>query len=199
MKRFFNSFSELVRRKVVRLLGAYVVILWLLAQGFADVFPAFGLPDWSLRVFIIVGLAVIPLIAWLSWKYDLAPPHIVRDVEDVESVNPSLSWAMHRHDDLDAEYVLLKWTVADDSTKEKRFFKVLSIGRGLDNEANFGDERVSGHLGKNRRLACQRPGEREQDVPRPLTRQGYCDTATSLRIEIPPQRSDVERLHPQTG
>ncbi len=145
MKRFFNFFSELVRRKVVRLLGAYVVILWLLAQGFADLFPAFGLPDWSLRVFIIVGLAVIPVMAWLSWKYDLAPPHIVRDVEDVENTNPGLSWAMQRHDNLDAGYVLLKWTAAGDTTKEKRFFKALSIGRGLDNEVDLGDERVSRH------------------------------------------------------
>jgi hypothetical protein len=145
MKRFLNFISELVRRKVVRLLGGYVVILWLLAQGFADLFPAFGLPDWSLRAFIIVGLAVIPLLAWLSWKYDLAPPHIVRDVEDVENTNPGLSWAMHRHDNLDAGYVLLKWTAAGDTTKEKRFFKALSIGRGLDNEVDLGDERVSRH------------------------------------------------------
>jgi hypothetical protein len=145
MKRFLNFFSELVRRKVVRLLGGYVVILWLLAQGFADLFPAFGLPDWSLRVFIIVGLAVIPVMAWLSWKYDLAPPHIVRDVEDVENTNPGLSWAMQRHDNLDAGYVLLKWTAAGDTTKEKRFFKALSIGRGLDNEVDLGDERVSRH------------------------------------------------------
>ena len=145
MKRFIDFFSELVRRKVVRLLGAYVVILWLLAQGFADLFPAFGLPDWSLRVFIIVGLAVIPVMAWLSWKYDLAPPHIVRDVEDVENTNPGLSWAMQRHDNLDAGYVLLKWTAAGDTAKEKRFFKALSIGRGLDNEVDLGDERVSRH------------------------------------------------------
>jgi len=145
MKRLFDFLSELVRRKVVRLLGAYVVILWLLAQGFADLFPAFGFPEWSLRIFIIVGLAVIPLLAWLSWKYDLAPPHIVRDVEDVEATNPGLSWAMHRHDNLDAGYVLLKWTAAGDTAKEKRFFKALSIGRGLDNEVDLGDERVSRH------------------------------------------------------
>ena len=60
MKRVLTFVSELFRRKVVRLLGGYVVILWLLAQGFADLFPAFGLPEWSLRVFIIVGSGRYP-------------------------------------------------------------------------------------------------------------------------------------------
>ena len=120
MKRFFSFVSELFRRKVVRLLGAYAVILWLLAQGFADIFPAFGFPNWSLRVFIIVGLAIIPFLAWFSWKYDLAPPHLVKDVKDVENLNPGLSWAMQRHNNLDAGYVLLRWNEADDKPMEKR-------------------------------------------------------------------------------
>lgn len=99
----------------------------------------------ALRVFIIVGLAVIPVLAWLSWKYDVAQPQLVRDPKDVENLNPGLSWAMHRHDNIDAGYVLLKWAVVGNTLKEKRFFKALSIGRGLDNEVNFSDERVSRH------------------------------------------------------
>ena len=145
MKRFLGFLAELVRRKVVRLLSAYVVILWLLAQGFADLFPAFGFPDWSLRVFIIAGIAVIPVLALLSWKYDLTPPQLVRDLNDLESTHPGLSWAMRRHDNLDAGYVLLKWNAADDTPKEKRFFTALSIGRGLDNDVDFSDARVSRH------------------------------------------------------
>ena len=145
MKRILGFFSELVRRKVVRLLFAYVVILWLLAQGFADLFPAFGMPDWALRVFIITGIAVIPVLAFLSWKYDLTPPQLVRDPNDVESTNPGLSWAMRRHDNLDAGYVLLKWSAADDSSKEKRFFKPVTVGRGVGNEVDFSDDRVSRH------------------------------------------------------
>ena len=145
MKRILGFFSELVRRKVVRLLFAYVVILWLLAQGFADLFPAFGMPDWALRVFIITGIAVIPVLAFLSWKYDLTPPQLVRDPNDVESTNPGLSWAMRRHDNLDAGYVLLKWNAADDTSKEKRFFKPVTVGRGVGNEVDFSDDRVSRH------------------------------------------------------
>ena len=145
MKRVISFFSELLRRKVVRLLGAYVVIFWLLIQGFSDLFPILGFPDWALRTFVIVGLAVIPILAWFSWKYDFMPPQLVKDVKDVEAVNPALSWAMRRHDNFDAGYVLLRWSADDDSVKEKRFFKPLSIGRGLDNEVSFSDERVSRH------------------------------------------------------
>ena len=145
MKRVLEFASELFRRKVVRLLGAYVIILWLLAQGFADLFPAFGLPEWSLRAFIIGGLAIIPILAWLSWKYDLTPPQVVRDVKDVDVVNPGLGWAMRRHDNADAGFILLKWQAGDEPAKEKRFFKAVAIGRGLDNNVDFSDERVSRH------------------------------------------------------
>ena len=145
MKRFLGFVSELVRRKVVRLLAVYIGVLWLLAQGFADLFPAFGLPDWALRVFIFSGIAMIPVLALLSWKYDLMPPQLVRDPNDLESTNPGLSWAMRRHNNLDAGYVLLKWHGAGDTPKEKRFFRAVSIGRGLDNDVDFSDERVSRH------------------------------------------------------
>ncbi len=145
MKRLFDFVSELLRRKVVRLLGAYIVILWLLTQGFADLFPAFGFPDWALRVFIIAGLAIIPVLALLSWKYDLAPPQLVRDPSDVENYNPGLSWAMHRHDNSDAGFILLTWSAEGGTPQEKRFFKAVSIGRGLDNDVDFSDERVSRH------------------------------------------------------
>jgi hypothetical protein len=145
MNGIFNFFSELFRRKVVRLVGAYVVILWLLIQGFSDLFPILGLPDWALRTFVVVGLAAIPMLAWLSWKYDIMPPQLVKDTKDVEAANPGLSWAIRRHDNHDAGYVLLRWTDGDGGNNEKRFFKPVSIGRTLDNEVAFSDERVSRH------------------------------------------------------
>lgn len=39
--------KELVRRGVLRALGAYIVIIWLLAQGLVDLLPAVGMPEWS--------------------------------------------------------------------------------------------------------------------------------------------------------
>ena len=143
MKRIPTFISELFRRKVVRVLAAYIAIFWLLAQGLDLMTDAFDLPAWVLRSFIIVGVALLPLVAWVSWKYDITPPQIVQDPQDLANANPGLKWARPRHDNVDAGFVLLKWQTADDTVQEKRFFKPISIGRGLDNEVDFADERVS--------------------------------------------------------
>jgi hypothetical protein len=143
MKGIVGFVSELFRRKVVRLLGAYIAILWLLAQGYASFYEAFGLPDWSLRAFLVVGIAMIPLLAFFSWKYDIAPPQLVRDAHDLEAKNPAISWAARRHDNSDAGFILLKWSGDDESTKERRFFRPVSIGRGFGNDIDLTDQRVS--------------------------------------------------------
>lgn len=145
MKQLSNFVSELFRRKVVRLLGAYIAVFWLLAEGYASFYEAFGLPDWSLRALIISGIAAIPLIAMVSWKYDLVPPQLVRDSKDLESMNPALSWAIRRHDNANAGYVLLSWTSEDGSPKERRFFRPVSIGREPSNAVELPDRRVSRH------------------------------------------------------
>jgi hypothetical protein len=137
--------SELFRRKVVRLLGAYIAILWLLAQGIVSLAPVLGVPDWAQLGFIVVGIAIIPFLAFFSWKYDIVPPQLVRDTKDIESTNPGLSWARLRHDNTDAGHVLLKWRVEDGGTQEKRFFQPIAIGREPNNDIELADQRVSRH------------------------------------------------------
>ena len=145
MNKVNKFISELRRRKVIRTVGAYIAILWLLAQGLAVFSPAFGLPPLVLRLFLFVGIGVLPVAAWLSWKYNITPPQIVRDSSDVVSINPVLGWALRRHDNTDAGYVLLKWHDGADKVNERRFFKALSLGRGPDNDVQLPDERVSRH------------------------------------------------------
>jgi len=116
-----------------------------LSEGYASLAPAFDLPDSWLRVFIIAGITLIPVIALLSWKYDLVAPQIVRDSKDLEGMNPALNWAMPRHDNIDAGYLLLSWHLDDETSKEKRFFKPVSIGREPNNDIELPDERVSRH------------------------------------------------------
>ena len=80
IKKFFK---ELMRRGVVRALGAYIAIVWLLAQGFVDLFPAVGLPEWAIRVFLSATVLAAPLVAFLSWRYDLTRKGFLRDRVDV--------------------------------------------------------------------------------------------------------------------
>jgi len=143
MKPISRFFAELLRRKVVRLLGAYIALVWLLAEGCADVCEPIGLPDWTLRALIFGGIALAPVVALLSWRYDLVLPQLVRDSSDAGEVNKAVRWAMQRHENTDGSYVLLRWDIADEKAQEKRFFKPVGIGRGLINEVDLADERVS--------------------------------------------------------
>lgn len=145
MKGVRNFAAELFRRKVVRLLGAYIAVFWLLATGFADLFPNLGFPDWALPAFVVAGIAAMPVLALLCWKYDLVPPQLVRDPKDVESLNPGLSWAMRRHDNHDAGFVTLTWHTPDGMASEKCFFRPVSIGREPTNDIELADQRVSRH------------------------------------------------------
>lgn len=145
MKRMRHFAVELFRRKVVRVLGAYIAVFWLLATGFASLFPTLGFPAWVLPAFVVTGIAAIPLVAFVSWKYDWVPPQLVRDPKDVELANPALSWALPRHDNHNAGYVLLKWSTDGSASNERRFFKPVSIGRDPTNDIELADPRVSRH------------------------------------------------------
>jgi FHA domain len=137
--------KELFRRKVVRLVGAYIAVLWLLAQGFASLAPVLGIPNWVVYAFIVVGVAAIPVLAFFSWKYDIVPPQLVRDAKDVELQNPALSWARMRHETKDAGYILLSWSDEERGATEKRFFQPVGIGREPNNDVELEDQRVSRH------------------------------------------------------
>ena len=79
---------ELNRRGVIRAVAAYVVIVWLLAQGLVDLFPAVGLPDWSIRLFLATAAAATPLVAFLAWRYNLTFKGVLRDSADVAVAQP---------------------------------------------------------------------------------------------------------------
>jgi len=136
---------ELFRRRVVRLVGAYIAVFWLLAVGLASLLPSLGAPGWIMRWFVILGIAAIPALAFFSWKYNFVPPQIVRDSGPAATANPALSWARVRHDTKDAGYLLLSWTTVAAGATEKRFFQPVAIGRDPSSDVELGDDRVSRH------------------------------------------------------
>ena len=62
---------ELVRRRIFRAAGAYVVLSWLLVQVASIVFPEFDFPDWSMRVLIVLLTVGFPLAMLLAWTLDV--------------------------------------------------------------------------------------------------------------------------------
>ncbi len=64
-------FDEFRRRRVVRVAVVFLVVGWVLIQVAGATFGPLGLPDWSLKlVIVLVGLSFV-LACALAWTYDL--------------------------------------------------------------------------------------------------------------------------------
>lgn len=73
-----NFFAELKRRKVYRVAIAYVLAGWALAQGIAQVFPVFDIPNWVVRLLVLLIVLGFPVALILSWFFDLTRYGIIR-------------------------------------------------------------------------------------------------------------------------
>jgi TolB-like protein/Flp pilus assembly protein TadD len=77
-----NFFAELKRRKVYRVAIAYAVVAWLLIQIATQVFPFFEIPNWAVRLIVMLLVLGFPVALILSWAFDITPEGIKR-TEDV--------------------------------------------------------------------------------------------------------------------
>ena len=148
MQRLINLYRELSRRKVTRVAAGYVVIVWALSLGFAELFPVFGLDDWAIRAFIAVGLLGLPIAILLSWKYDLGTSGVVRDPmafpDPPHTPGRLRKWGEVRQDGAVPVPLVARWQ--DASTGEsckQRFTEALLIGREAANDISIADQRVS--------------------------------------------------------
>jgi TolB-like protein/cytochrome c-type biogenesis protein CcmH/NrfG len=66
-----SFFEELQRRKVYRVAAAYIVAAGFLIQMASATFPAWELPNWSLRLVIALLLIGFPIAVILAWAYDI--------------------------------------------------------------------------------------------------------------------------------
>src|SRR5262245_24759831 len=66
-----SFFEELQRRKVYRVAAAYSVAAGFLIQMASAAFPAWELPNWSLRLVIVLLLIGFPIAVILAWAYDI--------------------------------------------------------------------------------------------------------------------------------
>ena len=71
-------FAELKRRKVYSVAIAYVVGGWALTQGIAQVLPVFDIPNWVVRLIVVLIVLGFPVALTLSWFFDLTRYGIVR-------------------------------------------------------------------------------------------------------------------------
>jgi TolB-like protein/Flp pilus assembly protein TadD/DNA-binding winged helix-turn-helix (wHTH) protein len=72
-------FSELRRRRVFRVVGAYLVGMWLVLQVAETTFEPLHLPDWWLTAITILAVVGLPIVAALAWAYEMTPQGIMLD------------------------------------------------------------------------------------------------------------------------
>src|SRR5881227_3766 len=64
-------FEELQRRKVYRVAAAYIIAAGFIIQIGSAVFPACELPNWTLRLVVVLLLIGFPIALILAWAYDV--------------------------------------------------------------------------------------------------------------------------------
>lgn len=145
-----NLSKELVRRGVLRALGAYVAIVWLLAQGLVDLLPAIGLPDWAIRVFLVVTVSATPLVAIIAWKYDLTTKGFLRDRKDVINLQAGSRGStggpttrVTPREGLGRSTVLASWRDDKGDRCEQEFDTKFIVGRDFKADIRLSDDRVS--------------------------------------------------------
>ena len=79
-------FEELKRRKVYRVAVGYVIAAGGIIQLASAVFPAWELPDWILRVLVVLLLAGFPIGLVLAWAFDITPQGIQTTLPMASSV-----------------------------------------------------------------------------------------------------------------
>src|SRR5499426_481000 len=64
-------FEEVKRRKVYRVAAAYIIAAGGIIQLASATFPAWELPNWSLRLVILLLLVGFPIALILAWAFDI--------------------------------------------------------------------------------------------------------------------------------
>jgi TolB-like protein/Tfp pilus assembly protein PilF len=73
-----NFFTELKRRNVYKVAVAYAVVGWLLIQIATQTFPFLDIPNWAVRLVIMLVLIGFPAALVIAWAFELTPQGIQR-------------------------------------------------------------------------------------------------------------------------
>lgn len=77
-------FGELKRRNVYKVAVAYAVVGWLLIQVATQVFPFLDIPNWAIRLVILLTALGFPIALIIAWAFELTPEGI-RRTEDADA------------------------------------------------------------------------------------------------------------------
>jgi TolB-like protein/Tfp pilus assembly protein PilF len=89
-----DFFAELKRRNVYKVAIAYIVGGWALSQGIAQVFPVFDVPNWIIRLIVLLIIIGFPVALILTWAFEITPEGLRRtqDVDPTKLHSASGAW-----------------------------------------------------------------------------------------------------------
>ncbi len=90
-----NFFTELKRRHVYRIAIAYTVVAWLLIQVATQVFPFFEIPNWVIRLVVLVVVLGFPIALIVAWAFEMTPQGMKR-AEDIAPNEYIPHWSARR-------------------------------------------------------------------------------------------------------
>jgi serine/threonine-protein kinase len=73
-----NFFAELKRRNVYKVAVAYAVVAWLLMQVASQIFPFFEIPNWVVRLVVVLLVIGFPVALIIAWAFEMTSEGIKR-------------------------------------------------------------------------------------------------------------------------
>src|SRR5438045_7581298 len=73
-----SFFAELKRRNVYKVAVAYAVVAWLLMQVASQIFPFFEIPNWVVRLVILLLVIGFPIALVIAWAFEVTSEGIKR-------------------------------------------------------------------------------------------------------------------------
>ena len=86
-----NLISELKKRKVFSSSAIYLGTAFIILQVVSIIIPALLIPDWVLRLFVVLAILGFPIVIVLSWIYDIGDKGFVK----TESEQPRTEGETH--------------------------------------------------------------------------------------------------------
>jgi hypothetical protein len=117
-----NFLVELKRRNVYKVAVAYIVAGWALSQGIAQVFPVFDIPNWAIRMIVLLIVLGFPVAVVFAWFFEIRPEGVKRT--EVADATPTTT-SHKRHGWI--------FVVIDEASRSSRFGRgaILSAARHI--------------------------------------------------------------------
>ena len=71
-------FAEMMRRRVFRVMAVYGAVVFVVIQLADIVFPAMGLPEWTMGLVLGISMIGFPIAVVLAWAFESTPDGMKR-------------------------------------------------------------------------------------------------------------------------